>query len=76
MTYKVIVTIDPDLRGDTEDDLIIKYDKDLNALIVCNESHPEFIRIVGLNEVDDSDKVKHMFFASSAKLQIELNIAP
>ena len=43
----LLVTVYADLQGDLGDDLVVEFDEHLSALIVHNESQPNFARIVG-----------------------------
>ena len=42
------------LRGTTPHDVVAEFDRNLKALIVCNRSQPDLVRIFGCNEAPES----------------------
>lgn len=45
----LLLTAHVDIAGGTADDLVIRFDERLNALVVHNDSHPNYCRLIGVD---------------------------
>lgn len=48
----VVMTAHIDIAGDSQDDLVTRFDEDLNALVVYSQTHPDHCRLIGFDRPD------------------------
>src|ERR1051326_6447798 len=49
----ITIVVSMGLRGDTPRDIVARYDSKRGAIVACNESHPDWVRVFGNAEDPD-----------------------